>query len=54
MGKRRKRLDNFTLEIPKIPNLKVWAMENPNSGLNLTTMVLPLHSKNPDFQKKTP
>jgi hypothetical protein len=26
------------LEIPTIPNLKVWAMENMNAGLNLTAM----------------
>jgi len=52
MGKRRKRLGFFALEIPKIPNLKVWAMENLNSGLNLTSKVLPLYSKNPGFQKK--
>jgi len=54
MGKRRKRLGFFALEIPKIPirQLADWAMENLNSGLNLTSKVLPLYSKNPGFQKK--
>jgi hypothetical protein len=37
-AKRRKRLVSFTLEIPKIPNLKVWAMENLNPGLCMTAM----------------
>jgi hypothetical protein len=37
-AKRRKRLVFFTLEISKIPKLKVWAMENLNPGLFVTAL----------------
>jgi hypothetical protein len=37
-AKRRKRLVFSALEIPNIPNLKVWAMEDQNPGFCLMAM----------------